>query len=222
MAAALDLEPVLRFLSQLRKNNNKQWFDANKAQYENAMDQFETLVAGLITGLGKLVDLDGVTPKNCIMRIYRDVRFSKDKSPYKTGLGANIATGGRKSGHVGYHLHLAPDGVSMVGGGLWEPTPEQLARFRKGVDRDAAALRRILASSAFKTHFGELMGDKLKTAPQGYGADHPAIDLLRQKQVCAMERFEDKVVVSARFPALALEGLKAMKPFIDYLDDVVS
>jgi uncharacterized protein (TIGR02453 family) len=222
VVATLDLEPVLRFLSQLKKNNNKQWFDANKAQYENAMAQFESLVAGLITGLGKAVDLDGVTPKDCIMRIYRDVRFSRDKSPYKTGLGATIAPGGRKSGRVGYHLHLAPSGMSMVGGGLWEPTPEQLSRFRKAVDRDAGPLRKILASSPFKTHFKEIMGDKLKTAPQGYAADNAAIDLLRQKQVCAMERFEDTVVISAGFPAIALEGIKAMKPFIDYLDDAVS
>lgn len=219
MTASLDLQPVLQFLSQLKSNNNKQWFDANKAQYENAMAQFETLVAELIMGLGKVVDLDGVTPKDCIMRIYRDVRFSRNKSPYKTGLSAGIAPGGRRSGHVGYHLHIEPNGVSMVGGGLWEPTPQQLAKFRETVAADAGAFRKILASSQFKTHFKEIMGDALKTAPKGYEPGHPAIDLLRQKQVCAMERFDDTVVISAGFPALAVDSLQAMKPFIEYLDE---
>ena len=153
------------------------------------------------------------------MRIYRDVRFSKDKSPYKTGFGAGIAPGGRKSGRMGYHLHLAP-GESMVATGMWDPTPEQLTRFRNAVVKDSASLAKILGSAAFKKHFDGLWGEQLKNPPRGYPADHPAVDLLRRKQVCVTEPFADTQVTSPRFPALALDSMKAMKPFVDYLDRV--
>jgi len=217
--ADLDLSGALKFLGKLKKNNNKAWFDSNKDEYLESMSQFEMLVARLIDGLGSVVDLDGLTPKDCIMRIYRDVRFSKDKSPYKTGFGAGIAPGGRKSGRMGFHLHLGP-GETMVASGLWEPTPEQLTRFRNTVAKDAGELQKILGSATFKRHFDGLYGEMLKTAPKGYPADHPAIELLRRKQVCVTEGFKDDVVTSARFPTLALESMKAMKPFADYLDRV--
>ncbi|HTZ50133.1 MAG TPA: DUF2461 domain-containing protein [Spirochaetia bacterium] len=219
MAGDLDLGVALKFLARLRKNNNKGWFDANKDEYLEAAAQFESLVARLIEGLGRTEDLGDLTPKDCIMRIYRDVRFSKDKSPYKTGFGAGIAPGGRKSGRVGYHLHLAP-GETMVATGLWDPTPEQLTRFRDSIVADASAFNRILGTAAFKKHFEGLWGEQLKTAPRGYPADHPSIDLLRRKQVCVTERFADGVVTSARFPALAVGSMEAMKPFAAYLDQV--
>lgn len=219
MADGPDLGVVLRFLSRLKKNNNKAWFDANKDEYLEALAQFEGLVAGLIQGLSGTEDLDGLSPRECIMRIYRDVRFSKDKSPYRTGFGAAIAPGGRKSGRMGYHLHVGP-GSTITATGLWEPTPEQLARFRNAVAEDASALRRVLGSSPFKKHFDGLYGEQLKTAPKGYAADHPAIDLLRRKQVCVTEPFADEVVTSSRFPSLALESMKAMKPFVDYLNGI--
>jgi uncharacterized protein (TIGR02453 family) len=215
-----DLRPVLEFLSLLKKNNDRTWFEKNRALYEHAMGQFEMFVGCLLEGLGKVVDLDGVTPKDCIMRIYRDVRFSKDKKPYKTGLGAGIAPGGRKSGTLGCHLHMEPGGATMVAGGLWEPMPPQLSRFRDAVSRDAAGFKKILAAAAFKRHFGQVTGEKLKTAPQGFTVDHPEIELLRFKQVCVMERFDDESVLSSGFVDLALESANAMTPFIDYLNRV--
>ena len=220
MAEKIELRAALRFLSQLQENNNKPWFDKNREHYEQAAAQFEHLVAELIARIGVIEDLEGITPRDCIMRIFRDVRFSKDKSPYKTGFGAGIVAGGRKSGRSGYHIHLAPGHATMVAGGLWEPTPQQLSRFRHALDDDAAPFTAILARGAFKRHFGTLTGEKLKTVPQGYTADNPHIDLLRYKQVCVMEKFDDEVVVSARFPDVVLESVKAMKPFIDYLNQV--
>jgi uncharacterized protein (TIGR02453 family) len=222
MADDLDLAVALRFLSKLKKNNNKAWFDANKDQYEAAMAQFEVLVGRLIEGMSRVEDLEGLAPRDCIMRIYRDVRFSKDKSPYKTGLGAGIAPGGRKSGRLGYHLHLAPGGATMVATGLWDPTPEQLSSFRGAIMKDAGAFKKILGAASFKRHFNGLFGELLKTAPKGYPADHPEIELLRRKQVCVTEPFTDEVVGSPRFPALALESMKAMKPFVDYLDHLTA
>jgi uncharacterized protein (TIGR02453 family) len=220
MAEKLDFHSCLQFLEQLKRNNNRQWFEKNKEEYQLAAEQFASLIGRLITQLGKIEDLEGVTPKDCIMRIYRDVRFSKDKSPYKTGFGAGIAPGGRKSGRLGYHIHLAPNGASMIAGGLWEPTPQQLSKFRDAIDKDASDFKRILANNQFKRHFGQVTGDRLKTAPKGYPADHPDIDLLRYKQVCASEKFSDKIVVTSEFPDLLLASIKAMKPFIDYLNQV--
>jgi uncharacterized protein (TIGR02453 family) len=221
MSENVELGSVLQFLSRLKKNNNREWFEANRSQYEDAMQQFGKLVGRLIAGLGAVEDLEGLTPKDCIMRIYRDVRFSPDKSPYKNGLGAGIVPGGRKSGRLGYHLHLQPGGATMIAGGLWEPSPEQLSRFREAIVRDAGVFKTILGGGQFKRHFGQLMGEKLKKAPKGYPADHPELDLLRRKQVCGAETFKDEVVVSSKFPGLALESMKALKPFIDYLNDVV-
>ena len=216
-----NLRLVLQFLSRLKKNNNKQWFEKNKEHYQEAMEQFESLIAQLITRLSATLDLDGVTPKECVMRIYRDVRFSKDKSPYKTGMGAGIVSGGRKSGRLGYHMHVEPNGATMVAGGLWDPTPQQLLKFRAAIDKDPSGFKRILASKQFKTHFGKLTGATLKTTPQGYAGDHPEIELLRRKQICVMEQFEDDAVVSSKFPHLAEASIKAMKPFIDYLNQLI-
>ncbi len=216
----LHLETALGFLSRLAKNNNKPWFEAHRDEYETSMAQFETLVGTLIEGMSRLEDLQDLTPKDCIMRIYRDVRFSRDKSPYKTGFGAGITSGGRKSGRMGYHLHLGPHGATMVAGGLWDPEPEQLSRFRDAILKDPAPFTRILGAAAFRKHFGQVTGDSLKTVPKGYPADHPQVELLRRKQVCVSETFPDPLVSSAEFPRAALESMKAMKPFVDYLNDV--
>lgn len=214
----LDLGVALRFLKQLAKNNNKPWFDAHKADYQAAAAQFELLVGNLIAGMGKVQDLGGVTPKDCMMRIYRDVRFSRDKSPYKTGFGATIAPGGRKSGRLGYHLHLAPNGTTMAAGGMWEPEPQQLSRFRDAIVKDAGPFHKITGAADFKRHFTEVTGEALKTAPKGYPADHPEMGLLRQKQVCVFEKFSDDEVAGPGFSELVLKSFRAMKPFIDYLD----
>ena len=220
MAEQADLALALKFLGGLAKNNNKPWFEEHRDQYDRSMAAFEALVGGLIGGMSSLEDLDGIAPKDCIMRIYRDVRFSKDKSPYKTGLGAGIAPGGRKGGRLGYHLHLGPQGATMVAGGMWDPMPEHLARFRDAIVKDARPFLAIVGAAAFRKHFGAVTGEALKTAPKGYPPDHPQLDLLRLKQVCVSEKFPDDVVTSGRFPALAVASMKAMKPFIDYLNEI--
>ena len=210
----------MKFLAGLSKNNNKPWFEAHREQYEQSMALFETLVGRIITGMSVLEDLEGLAPKDCIMRIYRDVRFSPDKSPYKTGLGAGIAPGGRKSGRLGYHLHLGPKGATMVAGGMWDPAPDQLARFRDAIVKDASRFLAIVGAAPFRKHFVEVSGETLKTAPKGYAPDHPQLGILRLKQVCVSEKFPDEVVTSAGFSARAVESMKAMKPFIDYLNTV--
>ena len=217
-----DLKPVLDFLGGLQKNNNKAWFEKNRPAYEKAKDHFEAFVDGLILGLGSVENLGGVTARDCVMRIYRDIRFSKDKSPYKTGMGASIGPGGKRSTRLTYFLHLEPPGASMIAGGLHDPDSAQITKFREAIDRDAAPFKKVVNNKAFKQYFGAVAGEKLKTVPKGYDRDHPEIELLRMKEVVAIQRLTDAAVLSPDFSAHAVDAFTAMKPFLDYLNSVIS
>jgi uncharacterized protein (TIGR02453 family) len=221
MQNARDLKASLAFLRDLRENNNKAWFDSNRARYEAAREAFEYLVEFLISELGPELDLKGVSARDCMFRINRDMRFSKDKTPYKTHLSAEIAPGGRRSGKLGYYLHLSPDDESLIAGGLYTPTSEQLAKFREAIARDARPFKRITRSKDFVRYFGGFEGDRLTTAPQGYSRDHPEIDLLRLKQVTVVHHLTDKQVLEQDLPTQAIQIMKAMKPFNDYLNRVL-
>jgi uncharacterized protein (TIGR02453 family) len=216
-----DLAPVFDFLSGLKEHNNKSWFEENRAAYELARECFESFVDQVIHEYGKYEDLGGITARDCVMRIYRDIRFSKDKSPYKTNMSANIAPGGKKSSSLGYHLHLQPHEESLIAGGLYMPTPEQLAKFRKAIDQDATPFKAIIKDKDFKKYFGTLDGEKVKTAPQGYSSEHPEIELLRFKQVVVAHRTSDETVLSPAFGGHTIRVFKAMKPFLDYLNGIV-
>lgn len=217
-----DLKPVLDFLSELKEHNNKAWFEENRAAYEIAKTRFESFVDQLIVGYGETEDLGGLTAKDCVMRIYRDTRFSKDKSPYKTSMGATIAPGGKKSTRLGYHLHLQPQDETLIAGGLYMPTPDQLARFRTAIDQDAASFKAIVENKEFKKYFGRPEGEKVKTVPQGYGRDHPEIELLRFKQVVVVHHVSDETVLSPGFNTHVIKTFTAMKPFLDYLNAILS
>lgn len=221
MSNSIDLKPVLEFLSKLEKNNHKAWFDKNRATYEIAKGRFETFVDRVIGEFGVVEDLTGVAAKDCVMRIYRDIRFSKDKSPYRTSMGASIAPGGRKSSRLPYHLHLQPHGESLIAGGLYMPTPAQLAKFREAVDHDARLLKTVLNDNEFKRYFGTVGGETVKTAPQGYTRDHPEIELLRLKQVVAVRHLSDETVLSSNFPSHVVKAFTALKPFLNYLNATV-
>ena len=186
MSDAINLRPVVDFLSDLERNNDRVWFEANRAAYERARTEFESLVDWLIGELGAVEDLSGLTARDCVFRIHRDVRFSRDKSPYKTHMGAAIAPGGKKWSRRPYYIHLEPGGGSLLAGGLHMPEPAQLARFRDAIARDSGPLRAVTGREDFKRYFGELEGEKVKTAPQGYPRDHPEIELLRLKEAVAV------------------------------------
>ena len=221
MKSSVDLKPALDFLSQLEQNNNKAWFDAHRAAYEAARDAFADFVDDLIRGISAFDDLGDLSAKDCVFRINRDVRFAKDKSPYKTNMGAHIAPGGRKSGKLGYYLHIEPHDKSFVGGGLHMPMPPQLAAFRKAIARDASAFKQITRSKSFVQHFGTVSGERLSTAPQGYPRDHAEIELLQLKEVVAGQRIPDASVLSPDLAAHALKAFKALKPFLDYLNSIM-
>jgi uncharacterized protein (TIGR02453 family) len=222
MTATFNLLPVLKFLDDLSHHNNKLWFDKHRAAYEEARDTFEGFIDYLIDALRASDHLQSLSAKECVMRINRDIRFSKDKSPYKTNLGATIAPGGRKSTQLGYHVSLSPQGQSLIAGGLYMPSPEQLSRFRQAVDREAAGLKKITRAKAFVEQFGKIEGEKLKTAPQGYDRAHPDLDLLQLKQVTVVHRFSDQEVLARDFPGQALRICQAMKPFLNYLNGVLA
>ncbi|MFN8493701.1 MAG: DUF2461 domain-containing protein [Caldilineaceae bacterium] len=217
----INLGLTLNFLNELRDNNNKAWFEQNRARYEQAKTSFEQFIAQLIAGLSASDDMTEVAAKDCIFRINRDVRFSKDKSPYKTGMGANIAPGGKKSNKLGYYLHLEPNGASMAAGGLYMPTGEQIGKFRQAIDRKSEVFKAIIAAPAFVHAFGTVTGDKLATAPQGYSRAHPEIDLLKLKQIIVMHHFTDEEVAAPVFAAQVLDVFRAMKPFLDYLNRII-
>src|SRR5436190_14956880 len=155
METTINLRPILSFLDDLSRHNNKAWFDKNRPAYEEARETFEQFINRLIDELRAADHLQGLSAKECVSRINRDIRFSKDKSPYKTNLRALIAPGGRKATRLGYHISLGSQKHSLVAGGLYMPTPEQLSRFRQAIDADAAKFKKITRAKAFVEQFGK-------------------------------------------------------------------
>ena len=217
----LDLRPVLTFLRGLKANNNRAWFQANRAEFEEARGRFEAYIAALILKLPPSESLAGITPKDCIFRLNRDLRFSKDKTPYKPYMSAYVAPGGRRTRRLGYYVHVEPGNRSMLGGGLHEPEPTQIAAWRAAIDQDPSALLRILGQRSFREYFGQIDGERLKTAPKGYPRDHPQLNLLRLKKVIVTRHISDKEVSSPRLLAETLTTFKTMRPFLRYLEAVV-
>ena len=218
MQAKLDMQPVLKFLQGLKRNNNRDWFEAHRPEFEAARDQFEHYVAVLISALARTESLSGVTPKDCIFRLNRDLRFTKDKTPYKPFMSAYIAPGGRKSRQMGYYVHIQPGNHSLIAGGLHEPEPQQITAWRKSIDRDARPFKRIASDKTFRKYFGAVGGESLKTAPKGYPKDHPDLDLLRLKSVTVTRAIPDSLITSPRLVAETLKTFTAMKPLLRYLE----
>ncbi|HEY4800828.1 MAG TPA: DUF2461 domain-containing protein, partial [Bacteroidia bacterium] len=171
---------VFAFLKNIKKHNNRNWFNANKDVY---LVQYQTVVHfadALIATMNRHDKIETPSGKKAVFRIYRDVRFSKDKSPYKTHFGMHLSRAGKLL-RGGYYLHIEP-GNCFVGGGFWDPNPDDLKHIRSQIALDPSPLRKIIKSKNFKSTFGKLEGEKLVFAPKGYEKDHPAADLLRYKQ----------------------------------------
>jgi uncharacterized protein (TIGR02453 family) len=221
MGESANLKPVLDFLAGIQKNNNKAWFEKNRPAYEKAREQYERFIDQVIAGFGTVEVLGGITARDCVMRIYRDLRFSKDKSPYKRSMAASIGPGGRRSTRLAYYLHIEPPDASIIAGGLYAPDSAHIIRFREAIDRNAKPFKAVVNSRAFKQTFGAVQGEKLKTAPKGYERDHPEIEWLRLKEVVAIQHLTDVQVLSPKFGDHVIEVFKAMKPFLDYLNSVI-
>ncbi|RYZ51568.1 MAG: DUF2461 domain-containing protein [Chitinophagaceae bacterium] len=216
------LEPqTLRFLTALKKNNNKPWFDANRAQYEAARIDFSNFIQLVIDGLQKSdTTITGLTARDCLFRINRDIRFSKDKTPYKANFGASIKRGGRKSGFAGYYFHLEP-GQTFAGGGLWMPEAPALKAVRQEIDYNWDEFRDILEEKSFQKIYGDLYKStevSLSTMPKGYEKDHPAATYLRLKSFIAEVRISDEELTRGSLHKKTLAAFEAIQPLLNFIN----
>ena len=207
---------TIKFLKELENNNNREWFQEHKEQYDAALQNMNQFRDAVIAGLRK----KDLIEDGRVFRIYRDVRFSKDKAPYKNNFGIHFtrATPERRGG---YYLHIEP-GKSFVGGGFWAPEPSDLKRIRDEFAFDDKPIRKITSAKNFVNYFGMLNGDELKTAPSGYDRDHPAIDLIRKKQYIIGRNFKDKEVTDESFLKEVILTFEAMRPLFDYMSEILS
>ncbi len=210
----------LEFLKQLKKNNNRDWFNANKDRYLKEHENIIAFADALLFEMNKHDVIENQSGKKSLHRIYKDTRFSKDKTPYKSNWSGGFQRA-TKSRRGGYYFHIEA-GNTFVAGGFWGPEPKDLKRIRDEFISDAATLRKILKNKKFADVFGKLEGEKIKTTPKGYDANSSAIDLLRFKQFYVIKKFTDKEVLSENFPKQMSATFKAMRPFFDYMTEVLT
>ncbi len=214
---------TLDFLKKLDKNNNKAWFDEHRKKYQEAKEDFENFIDELLNGIRKFdhsIEKE-LTGKKCMFRIFRDVRFSKDKTPYKTHFGAFMGPGGRKSTLPGYYIHLKP-GEIFTGGGMYMPQSKDLAAIRQEIDYNAQALKKVLKSAAFKKYFDGLHDHRVKTSPKGYSKDHPEIELIRYKSFFCMSDLNQKDLVAKDASKEVLKRLKASYKLNQFLSEAIA
>lgn len=210
------------FLIDLKKHNDRDWFQANKDRYLEAKADFEKLVGELIRAISAFdKSIEHVDPAKCTFRIFRDTRFAKDKSPYKTNMGAHIGAAENKfQQKAGYYFHLEP-GNCFLGGGAYRPEAKWLKAIRDAIAEDGKFFRGVINAAAFKKQYGSMSGETLKKAPQGYPPDHPHVDLLKHKDFLGMKTLKDSEVLKPAFVKEAAAAFKALVPFNRFLNDVL-
>lgn len=214
---------TLKFLNSLKKNNNRHWFEENRKQYDIIRVGFLEMVGGLIKHISKFEpQIGNQTAKDCVFRINRDVRFSKDKSPYKGNFSCYFNKAGKKSNGAGYYLHLEP-GKSFAGGGIWMPEAAVLAKIRQEIDYNFKDFKKLTGNSLFKKTFGPGVrsDESLIRPPKGYDELNPAIEFLKMKSFIVSRPFTDADVQSKNFVSDVAKTFAVMKPFIDYLNTAI-
>tara|TARA_B100001027_G_C16263201_1_gene330574 strand:- start:1442 stop:2113 length:672 start_codon:yes stop_codon:yes gene_type:complete len=207
---------ILVFYKDIEKNNNREWFEKQKSRYKALESELKVFNEEVKNGLDKEDDIERVK----MFRIYRDVRFSKDKTPYKTHFGVSFH---RKKPKLrgGYYMHIKPEN-SFIAGGFWDPNPKDLFRIRKELEFDAQELRNIINEKKFNLIWGELQGEKVKTAPKNFNKEHPDIDLIRHKQYIFIKKFNDKSVLSSDFLNEVINNFIAIRPFFDHMTNILT
>ena len=217
-------QSTLQFLKDLKKNNNRDWFDKNRPRFDNAKNDFEKFTAEIITRLGKTDEsIAHLEARQSTFRQHRDVRFSKDKSPFKAHMGMYLSKGGRKGIQAGYYFHLEP-GQSMVAGGLWMPLPPELKKVRQEIDYNWDEFSNIIGNRKFGTAFGELDDSaefKLSRPPKGYDVDNPAIEFLKLKSVIATRKITDDELKMPQLAKKVTGYFETLKPLIYFLNRAV-
>ncbi len=212
------MKKTLEFLKDLDKNNNREWFDANRDRYEISQAEVKDFFLTLQELIGKDDVLDPSGSK--IFRIYRDVRFSKDKSPYKKSRSMTFRRAGDER-RGGYYLHIEPGNIFLATG-FWEPSPPDLLHLRKQISQSDETLRSILTSKEVKKYFGEMQGEQLKTAPKGFDKEDPAIDLLRYKRFILTHQFQEEEALSPAFAENVAGGFRKARPFLDHMTEMLT
>ncbi len=214
---------LLQFLSDLKENNYKEWFHENKPAYQLVKKEFEQFLAHTIAEIAQFdSSVKNIEPKKCIFRINRDVRFSKDKSPYKTNFGGFIVPGGKSAGNAGYYIHIEP-GNCFLAGGIYMPASDKLKAVRTEIFENTEEFKKILKDENFKKYFKEILkDDKLKTAPKGFPKDFEDIDLLRYKHYIVSKNISEDIVTSDKFADEISEVFKALYPFNSFINEAIN
>jgi len=218
-----NLVPVFKFLKQLEKNNNRTWFEENRVIYELARAEHTAWVASLLALFSKAEpSFSTITPKDCIFRINRDIRFSKNKLPYKTNFGAYLNARGKKSETAGYYVNLQP-GRSFVAAGMWMPSSPVLANVRQEIDYNFNDFKKKIQSAALKKNFPALLSnnDRLVRPPRGYTDNNPALEYLKLKSFVISGSFTDAEVLEKNFHLRLIQSFKSAKPFVDFLNSAL-
>ena len=213
---------TLQFLKQLAKNNNKEWFDANRKKYDAAKSDLMSFFQQVIVGFAKTdASISTVNAKDCLFRINRDVRFAKDKSPYKTNMGAYLNANGKKSITAGYYLHIEP-GNSFVGGGIYQPDADALKKIRQEVDYNFDEFKKIINNKKFKAVYSEgiRMNDEvsLSRPPKGYDENNPSIDYLKLKSFVGTMPLTDSQLTDKKSVATIVKAFEALHPLVVFLN----
>lgn len=215
---------TIKFLKDLKKNNNKSWFDMHRKQYETAKEDFAQFVQLLIDNQGKGdQSIASLKAKECMFRINRDIRFAKDKSPYKTNFGASINKGGKKAMVAGYYFHLEP-GQSFAGGGMYMPMPVDLRKVRQEIDYNWDAFKKIISTKKFKAVYGGLDQSEeylLSRVPKGYDSENPAADYLRLKSFIAFVPLTDSDLISKNLVKKTIDAFQTLQPVLNFLNEAV-
>ena len=211
---------IFKFLKDITEHNNRDWFAEHKEDYQSHHNSLVDFSDNLIDLMRMHDNIETPTGKKAVKRIYRDVRFSKNKAPYKTYSGMSFKRGTQLL-RGGYYVHIEP-GNSFVGGGFWGPNKDDLLRIRKGIETDQEEFRAVLNSDKFKSVFGALEGEQLKICPKGFDKESTAIDLLRYKQFLIKKDFSDDEVLKADFLQNTNELFEAMRPFFDLMSYILT
>jgi uncharacterized protein (TIGR02453 family) len=211
----------IQFLRELKENNNKPWFDTQRKRYESMREDYLSLATNILIEMQKYdVSLEHVKAKECIFRINKDIRFSKDKTPYKTNLGIGLHPFGKKSNLAAYYIHIE-EGLSFIGGGLWMPEAPLLAKVRKEIHYFYDDLKAIISDEKFKKTFKDLdieANQKLTKPPKGYEINDPAIEYLKLKSFTVSVPFPDKMITDQNLTHFIVEKLKIISPFIHFIN----
>lgn len=217
----MNYDKLVKFLHELSNNNNKEWFDIHREEYLGLRSDFEKVVRDLILGIGefdskiKLID-----PKKALFRINRDIRFSKDKSPYKSQFSAGITNYNKNTGLPEYYFHIDKDGLMVAGGGMWNPDNEQLKAIRDHIVQQPEALEDVVYDKEFADYFKDLDGDSLVRVPRGYDETNPLIKYIKLKRFTVFQELNLKKVKDP--VAKALEIYKKMYPFMEWLRESIN